>query len=134
MSYSDEVRQALAGAVTQCGLRCSPYVLDQVNAPCAEIDRRAWDPRMVFAQGTGARAFVVRCLYDRTAEISAQKLMDEHMELSGASSLVAAVQDEANWPDNLVHYAAVTSIGDPVEVERGGIAYLCVEYEIEVTW
>lgn len=134
MTTIADVRQALAEAVETTGLRCSPYVLDTINPPCAFVERRAMDPRMVFSQSNAVWRFSVRCYFQRTAERSGQMEMDSYCELSGERSLIAAIQDEANWPDDLIHHAAVVDVGDTRLVSHAGIEYLSVDFDTEVVW
>lgn len=129
-----EVRQALSDAVEVAGIRCSPYVLDVVNAPCAMVDRRQMDPRYVFGGTTTVYRFRLLCYFSRTDLRSAQTLMDECCDVTGDRSITAAVQDEANWPDGLIHTVSVVSVGDTYEREVAGVAYLTVEFDIEVIW
>ena len=129
-----EVRQALSDAVEAAGIRCSPYVIDVVNAPCVMVDRRQMDPRHVFGGTVTVYRFRLLAYFARTDLRSAQTLMDECCDVTGARSITAAVQDGANWPDNLIHTVSVVNVGDTYEREVAGVAYLTVEFDIEVTW
>ena len=52
-----------------------------------------------------------------------------------AGSLVAAVEDDTNWPSNLVQYASVTRIGVvPQTVAVADETFLSVEFDIEVVF
>lgn len=131
-----EVREALSDAVEVAGLRCEPYLIDVVNPPCAMVDRRQMDPRMVFGAGTNGYRFRLLCYFGRTSERGSQVLMDEYLSLdtTSASSVKAAVESGDNWPDGLVHYCEVVNIGDTSEREVAGIPYLTVELDLEVVW
>jgi hypothetical protein len=129
-----EVREALAAAVEVAGIRCSPYVSDSVQAPCAMVDRRQMDPRYVFQAATTVYRFRLICYFNRTDPRSSQMDMDEFCDVTGDRSIVAAIQDGDNWPDNLIHTVSVVNVGDTFEREIAGVAYLAVEFDIEVTW
>lgn len=129
-----EVRTALAAAVEVAGIRCSPYVTDSVQPPCAMVDRRQMDPRFVFQSTTTVHRLRLICFFARTDLRSAQLDMDEFCDVTGDRSIVAAIQDGDNWPDDLIHTVSVVAVGDTFEREIAGVAYLAVEFDIEVTW
>lgn len=135
MATIAQVRTALASAVTDgTGLRAEPLVLDSVNAPVAEVVRRPMDPRYIFSGTKANYALTVRVYWPRTAERTAQEGLDRLCEIQGPGSMVAAVEDGANWPDDLVDYAQVVRVGAVLAVERGGVEYLVVDFDVEVVW
>lgn len=129
-----EVREALAAAVETAGIRCDPYVVDQVNAPCAMVDRRQMDPRYVFGSTPTVYRFRLICYFNRTDLRSSQQDMDEFCDVTGDRSIVAAIQDGDHWPDDLIHTVSVVAISDTFEREVAGVTYLTVDFDIEVTW
>lgn len=130
----DEVRQALAQAVKNgTGLDCSPYVLDQVNAPCAMVDRQGFDPRLVMVSTKSVYRLRVVMFMARLSDIDAQKAIDAYCDLTGEHSVRAAIEDGSLWTTT-VDYAAVTNIGDTVEREVAGAVYLVTEFDVEVCW
>ena len=136
MTTIADVRDGMAQAITNgCGLRCVPYVTDSIPAPCAVISRQEMDPRMVFGKANAAYQFNVRVFVGRVAEKASQQKLDTLTEPSGSGSLVAAVEDEANWTANLVHYASVTRIGlVPQTVAVADETFLSVDFDIEVVF
>lgn len=128
-----DVRAALAGAVEACGLRCSPYMLTQVNAPCAHVNRSDMDPRMVFGADTNVYQFQVTVYAGGQSDIAMQTELDERCAVSGAKSVKAAVEDGNNWSET-IDYAAVTRIGGPEFREIGGGSFLAVDIDVEVVW
>lgn len=134
MTTFADVRQALADAVATTGLRCLPYPLDDLPVPCAYVDRAEFDPRFVFSQAKASRNLIVQVLLPRDSERAGQIKLDAYCELSGSTSILAAIQDGNNWPDNLVDSASVTSIGDPGVVNVGGVDYLTTVFSVEVIW
>ena len=135
MTTIGDVREALAAAVSDgTGLRCHPYMLDQFAAPCALVERRQMDPRMVFGQGHAVRNFAVRCYFPRVNERAGQIDMDSYCELSGERSVIAAIQNEDNWPNELIHHAVVVNVGDTLLVNVAGAEYLSVAFDVEVVW
>jgi hypothetical protein len=134
MTTLADVREALANTISTTGLRCTPYVVDGIVAPMAMVDRRAMDPRLVFSTTPAAYQFRVICLFGRTAERSGQMAMDSYLDLSGERSVLLAVQNTNNWPDDLVNYAQVTQVGDTYEFRSGEALYLAVDLDVEVVW
>jgi hypothetical protein len=110
-------------------------MLDTVPAPCAVIFREEMDPRMVFSKASAVYNFNVRVFVGRVAEKAAQQKLDTLTEATGDGSLVAAVEDEANWPANLVQYASVTRIGAvPQSAAVADETFLSVDFDIEVVF
>ena len=134
MTTIADVRTALAQAVSETGLRCFPYLEDQIPQPCAFVEVRRRDPRMVFSEASAVHNFTVRCYFQRSAARSGQIEMDQYREQSGATSIVAAVQNDTYWPDSLVQYVQVTEISDTFLTEHAGTEYLSMAFEIEVCW
>lgn len=136
MTRLADVRAALAEAVqTGSGLRCYPYLMDTINAPCAFVERRAMDPRMVFGQSKAIYPLQVRVFLPRDSERQSQIDLDELADVQGGErSLIAAVQDGDNWPDNLVDYVEVVRVNDTALVDVGGVTYITTAFDLEVCW
>ena len=128
-----EVRDTLATAITNgAGLRAAPLMQDTMVPPIAIVERQAFDPRLVFAQGKAAYQFTVRLFAGRTNERAAQEALDGWCEISGTGSVIAAIQNDANWGATDVDYAVVTNVS---EVQAAAVAesvYLTVELTVEV--
>ena len=129
----EDVRDSIADAVATTGIRCHPYVLDQVSPPVAMVNRRGMDPRMVLGATKNVYRFEVVVFASRQSEIAGQKLIDNYAATTGTSSIKVAVEDGSNWTAT-VDYATVTNIGDTVEREIAGVVYLTVAIELEVCW
>lgn len=129
-----EVRDDLAAVITAgTGLRAAPLVQDVMVAPIAIVSRRPFDPRMVLQQAKAAYQFTVTIYADRTDERAAQRKLDAYCELSGSTSVLAAIQDGTLWSED-VDYAQVTQIGDVQAVIIGESNYLAVEMAVEVVF
>lgn len=129
-----EVRDDLAAVITAgTGLRAAPLVQDTMVAPIAVVSRRPFDPRMVLSQASAAYLFAVTIFADRTNERASQRLLDSYSELSGSTSVLAAIQDGTLWSVD-VDYAQVTQIGDVQAVIVGESNYLAVELLVEVVF
>ncbi len=135
MTTIAEVRDGLCLAIRSgCGMRAIPYALDTLPAPCAVVTRMEMDPRMVLSKAKAAYPFKVSVFAFRAAEKSAQKKLDVLTEATGDGSFVVAVEDGANWPDDLVDYCSVTSIGEPYQAVIAEETYLAVDFDIEVVF
>lgn len=135
MTTIADVRQGLADAVAMTGLRCNPYLSDQINPPCAMIGRRSIDPRETFRSAVHTYPLFIRVFVARASERAGQITLDDYCATSGDSSLMAAVEDENNWDAGLVDYCVVTSIGEEnLASQQGGGEYLIVDIDVEVSW
>lgn len=135
MTTAYEVRDALVDILgDSLDLRASRYPSDKMNTPCAFVDIDEYDPRMVFGADTATYPFRVYVYYGRLAERSVQERIDRLRAPSGSGSLTAAVRDEANWPDQLIHYCSVTRIGRPMITEIAGEQLFVVEFDLEVVF
>ena len=134
MPTVQEVRTALAEAIAVTGLRSAPMWQDTFTAPIAIITRREFDPRLVFTANKAVYQFTVTIYADRTNERTAQVLLDDYCELSGAGSVVAAIQDEDNWLSVTIDYVQVTRIGEVSATSQGESNYLTVPIDVEVVF
>lgn len=141
MPSLDEACHALAGAIaTVDGLRAKGYADDQVNPDEAQVYTVAYDPRMVFGKGAdyGKSTYImgVRLYVSRQVPRAAQKRLRGYMETTGATSVLAAIEDGENWDED-IDYAAVVQIGQPFEAAietEGGLAvtYWALDLDVEV--
>lgn len=130
-----DVRKAMADCLKLVeGLESQAYPIDTINPPCAHVVRKSMDPRTVFTGSTNVYGFGVVLYVSRTADEWGSATVDAYCEVSGARSIKAALEDEANWPTDLVHYVSVTQIGETAVTEVAGVQYLVVEFDIEVVW
>lgn len=138
MTTIAQARQALAAAVTTgTGLRCERYQLDVINAPEACIVRREMSPGIVFDAGPEEFHFAVRVFAGRSADRQSQVLLDTYCEISGATSVKAAVETSANWGAISLDYARVTRIGEPfifAQVPEVGPFFFAVDIDVEVVF
>jgi hypothetical protein len=139
MASIDEVCDALAAAVaTIPELRAKGYIDDVINPNDAHVFTREFDPRMVFTTTPITYQLGVRLFVRRSPLRSAQKTLRGFMEPTGSTSVLAAIEDEANWPTD-VHFVEVTSIGQPFEYQTSGEhgaseTFLAVDYDVTVVW
>ena len=136
MTTIAQARSGLAAAVTTgTGIRCDAYETDQVLAPCFQVGRNPFDPRL--AQGSQTKAehhFKLRHYVPRTADKQGQVQLDAAAETSGATSVKVAVETSANWGAVDVDYAEVVEVGEIVSVDRGESVLLMVEYDVRVVF
>lgn len=135
MPTVNEVRQGLADAITDgVGLRAAHQWQDTLSAPIAVVTRRSFDPRYVFSGQRAAYQFLVTIYADRTNERAAQKLLDDYCELSGETSVIAAIQDGDNWTNVAVDYAQVTQVSEVQSVAVSESQFLAVSLDVEVVF
>lgn len=134
MTTLDQVHEAIAGAVSTV-LTCDPYESDSLNVPCAQVVAPAYDPRLVFSGAKQVYPFKVRVYGSRTIPEATFEEMCKYRGPTGALSIVAAIQNEDLWPDDLVDYAQVQLVGEFAELEipQGSNAwYIAFEIDVEV--
>ena len=132
MTTIAQVRDALADVVSATGLPALAYLSDTVNTPCAHVYPKAMDPRLVFSQAKAEYPFGVIVYTNRTEPHEAQTMLDLCRELTGAQSILQAVQGE--WTVGVVDYCTVTRISEVETVEVAGVSYLIVEFDLEIVW
>lgn len=126
-----DVRESLVAAVRTTGLPCSDTILDVKNPPCAQVYRKDYDPRMVFAEGKSMYEFGVVVFMGRVVPESSFAALDLYAEVAGPKSITAALQNEANWTFD-VDYVQVVNIGGEQIMEVAGTQYLTIEFDVEV--
>ena len=128
------VRQALSDAVDSIsGLRCAPYMPDQINPPQAVIWDTGVDYDLVMGRGGDVWNFTVNVYVNRTAERAAQVLLDTLREPTGATSLKTVVEADAGLAA-VVDYARVRSATPVQVVQVGTVDYLLTEFLVEVVY
>lgn len=120
-----------AAIETVSGLRAFDYIQDSIDAPCAHVVPLEFDPRMVLGETKSEYQFQIRIYAARAAADQNQKLLDGYREVSGATSLTAAVQGNATLAA-AVDYAQVSRIGEVMVAEISGVPYLYLEIDVEV--
>ena len=134
MTTLAQVRTDLAGAVASTGLRCTPYLVDIVNAPCAMVMRGDFDPRFVLSGLKATYPFTVHVFMNRAAEKQTQAALDLCAAVSGTASLVTAIQNGTLWTTATIDYAQVTKISGEQVSEIGGVQYITIQLDVEVVF
>lgn len=129
-----QVRADLAAAVTSTGLRCSPYIVDIVNAPCAMVSRGQFNPQMILSGGKTTYPFTVHVYTQRAAEKASQAALDLCADVTGVASLVTAIQNGSLWTTATVDYAQVTGVGGEQIADINGIQYITIQVDVEVVF
>lgn len=129
-----DVCEALAGAVSTTGLRCRAHPSDQINTPEGHVMHRPFDPRLTLG-GSPKRAMPLRVRVFVTRELRAGHLvLWDLMEQTGPTSIIDAINDGDNWPDDLVDYAEVVNVGEPVETTNGDTLFVSVDFDVDVVF
>jgi hypothetical protein len=134
MTTIADVRQSLADAVATVVPMATAYLQDVQHVPSAQIMRKQMTPSMVFGDTKQVYLFGVLVYANRTIEANGQEWLDQVCEMTGASSLKAAIEQSSNWAAT-VDYAKVTNVGQTQLVQfDSGAQYLMVEFDVEVVW
>ena len=118
---------------TNAGIRTIGFIPDTIPAPCATVSIMPFDPRLVFGESVSSYQLQVRLWVPRTSERAGQDMLDDWAEMSGSSSVVAAIQTTSNWSQT-IHYASVTQIGEIVEIAKADDTFLTIDIDVEVVW
>lgn len=123
-------REALAAAVGSIeGLRCTPYLTDQVNPPQAMIDLEV-NYDLTFARGADVLNVFVMVFDQRKSERSAQKRIDEWRDGGSTTSIKYVVENDTGLAAEC-DYTRVVSAGRPTVVTVGAVDYLMIEFQME---
>lgn len=134
MSDIQQVCDALADAVRHVErLKAKGHVDTTIAPPEAQVYTRPFDPRMVFAATPVQYELGLRVFVKATSIRASQAALRSYMEPTGATSIRAAVEDDANWPSG-VHLVEVTQIGQPSEIELADSRYWFVDFDVTVVW
>lgn len=130
MSIAD-ARAALAAALDSIDdLRCPDgYMRDQINPPEAMVDYEVTYHLTFGPDAPSEYLFTVKLFLGRTAERSAQKLLDQLKDGSDTQSVKYVVE---NYTTTAWDYARVRSAGLIQVATVGTTDYLMVEFPIEV--
>jgi hypothetical protein len=136
MTTVSGVRQQIADIIDDSieGLRASAIVPDQMTGPIAVVSRRAFDPRFVFSGAKSTYELMVTIYTPRAADRAAQNLLDDWVELAGATSVIAAIQNGDNWSNVTVDYAQVINVSEVQAVSVDSADYLSVRLDVEVVF
>jgi hypothetical protein len=130
-----EVRAALATAASLDACPIYEHPSDVFDAPGGYVTRMAYDPRLVFSGSKFVVPFRVWVCVSGADPVAAGVALDPLIDLSAAVNVPAAIQDEANWPDQLIDYAEVVQIGELTEVRQEvGDKYFGIPIDVEVCW
>ena len=137
MASIAQVRQALSDAVDSIeGLRCRPYVPDNVSTPQAVIADDGVDYDLVLGRGADTYRYKIVVYVDRDAEIAAQKLLDTLREPVGSTSMKTVVEANAALAA-LVDYAQVkraSEIQAASTTDASQAEYLMIEFDVEIVY
>ncbi len=127
------MRTGLAAGVRAAGLRCSEYVVDQVNPPMGMIHLQDIDYDLVFEDGPATYQFWLTVYLARANEKGTQALADGYAEPTGATSVKAAVETAAVAAAMGVDVINVRKCNGMGPAKIGEVDYLAIRFEIEVT-
>ncbi len=129
------VRAALAEAASVDGCPVAEHPSDAFDAPGGYVNRMAYDPRLVFTGSKYLVPFRVWVCVTGVDPVAAGVALDPLVDLSAEVNVPAAIQDEDNWPDDLVDYVQVVLIGELTEVRQEvGDKYFGIPIDVEVCW
>jgi hypothetical protein len=114
----------------------SAYVTDQVNVNQIVVRRNTFVPFMVYgSSGKAEYNFRMIAYAARAGGVDSEAALDALCDTTGAASLVAAVNDSANWSVS-IDYAQVTQCGETDVTQYGQDAaeYLANYFDVKVVF
>lgn len=128
------MRAALADAVaTVPGLRAKPYPDENINPPDVHIYWREGDPRLTFGTVRAEYHIGLRVFVRRTDLRSAETELDGYLDPEGSTSVLAALLDSDNWPDD-VHYVEVTNVSEYLDMVTPEVTFRFADIDVNVVW
>lgn len=123
--FRAEVLTKLATAVP----RFSPYESDKVNPPCGELIIGGGTFRTDFSKSV-EYVGAIRVYAGRTAEVAAQKALDELIDVASVTDISTALED-ATWTN--AQWVKVVGFTGPtaISVEGQNWAWLTVDFNLE---
>jgi hypothetical protein len=133
MASVKDMRVAIAkNLATITGLRVTPYVPDNPNAPAAFIEPQSINYDLTFHRGLDEFDFDVTLLVQRvTSERVGQDNLDEYVNSSGAKSVKSAIELDRTL-GGLVQDCRVTSLSSYGQVSYGDTTYLGAVFSVKV--
>ena len=130
-----DVRAALATAVnTVSGVTAFGYEADTIKTPGFYIGRKSFTPDLVLGGTKQSYGFTGFLFTQRTLERHAQIRLDQFCDMTGSLSIRTALENDANYTTNLVHYVKVNDVSAMSEASVAGVVYFVVQFDIEVVW
>lgn len=133
------MRAALAtAAATVSGLRANGYMPDNIQVPMAVVLPTPFDPRLVEAGTKTEHEYEMVLFTARAPGEASQKLLDSYCELSGATSVIAAIAASTGLNGanggTYADYAQVTEVSGLEITPNNGVEYLTRKLTIEVVF
>jgi hypothetical protein len=130
----EEVRVALADACQSIeGWRAQPYIRDQVSAPEIQVARGAIVYDVAMGHDNAGFEFRLTAYVARDNEVAAQRMMQNLCEPAGPGSLKKVLEADETLRA-LVDIIRVQTASEDGSVVVGAIAYLFVEFTVEVSY
>ena len=131
----EDVRVALADACASIsGWRASPYIRDTVAPPEIQVARGVTNFDIVMGRGADDFQYRLIAYVQRDSERSGQILLDELCEPSGPGSLKEVLETVEVATAAGADYIRVREASEVRSVEVGLVAYMLVEFTVEVCY
>lgn len=133
MGTKAECRDGLAtriATITSLATRVSARWPGQVSAPWAVIRSAGGVPHTTFASN-GAYKFIVTVMVSMQDVVRAQTALDLYTALSGAASIIAAIEGDLTLGGK-AEYCLLSDWDEDGEIAFGGVPYLGAELPVEV--
>lgn len=135
MADLSAIRAAIAAALQDVdGIgQASAYMLSSPTPPCAHVFPAEVDYDEAMAGGHSDWVFTVQAFASLTSDVGAQKVLDEWIEPTGATSVKAALEDDETLGGKAFTTAVESCSGYRVYTQDDGRAFLGAEWRVVVT-
>lgn len=133
MTAIKDIRAGIAkNLATITGLRVTPYVPDNPNAPAAFVEPQTINYDLAFGRGLDELDFDVTLLVQRvTSERAGQDNLDLYVASSGSKSVKTAIELDRTL-GGLVQDCRVTNLTSYGQVSYGDTTYLGAVFSVKV--
>lgn len=131
MASITEIRTALAtNLATISGLRTSAEMPDNPNPPVSIVSLDSVDYDQAFAKGLVTYNFTVTVIVGRSAERTAQRLLDSYIS-TGEKSVKNAVESDKSLGGK-AYDCRVTSLNSVGSIQLNDTTYLAADFSVAV--
>ena len=135
MGVMEELRTALAGSLSSlaANMQVSPYTLSSPTPPAADVEPAPIKYDLAMQRGLDKWAFTVRVYVGYTADIGAQKLLDQYIDPTGPLSVKTLLEADRELGGVCDHVQVTECSGYRVYTPtHSGQATLGCEWTVEV--
>lgn len=127
-----DIRDGIAtNLATISGLRTSAELIDNPSPPVALVNLDSIEYDQAYQRGLNLLTFTVTLIVGRAAERTAQRKLDDYMQLTGSQSVKVAVESDRTL-SGACQDLRVTTAGSVGSIQINDQTYLAAEFTVTV--